>query len=125
MTSNKETALRALKEARALLGEGGHRWTRGTYARNAEGEEVVFDSPNATCWCALGALLHVAPAVSPSSQWLGYWGARDVLDEECVVSTPYPSVPSLNDKQGYKAVLELYDRAIARAEQQRQQGTQS
>ena len=31
-------------------------WARGTEARDGAGNEVCFDSPKATCFCALGAL---------------------------------------------------------------------
>lgn len=31
-------------------------WTQGVCARNSEGEEVDVDSPEACCWCILGAV---------------------------------------------------------------------
>lgn len=35
-------------------------WTKGDYARDAEGKPVHFTSPSATCWCLVGAIRAVA-----------------------------------------------------------------
>jgi hypothetical protein len=31
-------------------------WTQGNYARNVTGSECDYDSLEATCWCAMGAI---------------------------------------------------------------------
>lgn len=51
------SAIDTLRKARGLLEKG---WTKGAYARNAEGQKTAWLSPEATCWCARGALLAAA-----------------------------------------------------------------
>lgn len=43
-----------LRKAADLIEEAG--WTRGTYARDAEGKPCYFDSKLARCYCANGAM---------------------------------------------------------------------
>ena len=50
------TTLEVLKAARAKIEKG---WTQGTMARDKNGVAVSSDDKDATCWCALGAVLAV------------------------------------------------------------------
>lgn len=41
---------------RELLSDEG-KWTKGAYARNANGEDCYASSPDAVCWCLDGAAM--------------------------------------------------------------------
>jgi len=34
-------------------------WTQKTYARSADGDSVAYNSPEAVCWCSIGAICAV------------------------------------------------------------------
>ena len=59
-----------LRKARYILRKPEY-WTQGSYARDAEGNELIHDSPDAVCWCAIGATYSAAQA-------LGYKTCKDV-----------------------------------------------
>lgn len=63
-----------LNDAIGLL-QKGH--AKGTFARDARGTTTGFASPNATCWCAMGAvraaLVHRHPHVVVSLDASGYY----------------------------------------------------
>lgn len=42
-----------LKQARVLIERG---WTQNAFARDADGRQVSFDNPAATCYCLSGAV---------------------------------------------------------------------
>jgi len=44
-----------MQKARDLLADP-DKWTKGSFARTAEGDRVGFSDPEATCWCLMGAL---------------------------------------------------------------------
>lgn len=90
-----------LKKARALLVKG---WTKGSFAKNAQGEKCVPYSDKAVCWCAGGALKVV------TDNWSDLW---DVVEAE--LKGGY--LPDFNDAQEtVEPVLALFDKAIAKLE---------
>jgi hypothetical protein len=103
-----KTPLAILKAARRLLTPK-HRWTKGVYSDEREGE---------TCYCSLGALM----AVSSNRYTLGYDVAAYELHK---ISLKYPKgrrgIIAYNDhpQTTHRQVLSLFDRAIKSLEKQR------
>lgn len=54
------TALEILDCTIELLRDPAH-WTKGSFARNAEGTNVGVRAPEAVSWCMLGAIDHCTP----------------------------------------------------------------
>lgn len=55
MITGPTLMLRVLTRARDLIAEPTH-WTKGEFARNEYGYSVGIDSPNACCFCTIGAV---------------------------------------------------------------------
>ena len=106
---------RVLQEARALIAQG---WTQGEFARKA-GVPTGTSALGSDCWCASGALSHVAlrhgdydmPAKDKARRVLG-----DVLGPDFAAYGF--SLPRWNDDPArtQEEVLALFDKAIALAE---------
>ena len=82
-------------------------WTRGSYARDADGKPAYASSKPPVCWCAYGALYAE--------------GAEDECPEVRLLRRAalevHASVPiDVNDDLGHAAVLRMYDRAIELAD---------
>lgn len=95
-------AKQALIDARDLIADP-ERWTKHTFARDAKGKEVDPKSPDATCFCGLGALIKVVNGDLAAFKW-----ARVALADADIEHT----VSMVNDFQGHDAVLSLFDKAI-------------
>lgn len=98
------TPLDVLVAARKLIDDPKH-WTKGTYARNAEGDHSVPDSDKATCWCSIGAIMRAAHG-------------QPFVDTKAIAAlhrTGVTNVAGFNDAVGRKhfEVLKLFDNAIA------------
>ena len=52
-------ALRDALDRLDALFSGPERWTKGQFARSADGLPCPFDSPKAACWCIEGGILWV------------------------------------------------------------------
>lgn len=102
------TALEVLRRARARLAQPGA-WTKDFDARNAAGEPVDADCPEATCWCAWGAVIVESG---------GDYGAA-IEELAWALSTPREArISAFNDAQEtVEPVLAMFDRAIARLEE--------
>jgi len=93
-------------------------WCQGFLAVNNDGGEVPPNSKNAVRWCATGSLN------VPAFDWGGFdileAVARQMLAERGVENTDTDlcNAAFLNDTFGHAAVMELYGRAIACAEQE-------
>lgn len=98
-----------LKAARKLIEEP-ECWTQGSMARDAAGNALGFRSPDAVCYCALGALDSVIREQHPSERFVK---ARMLLEQVCG-----EYVESVNDSPNttHADVLAMFDRAIALAE---------
>lgn len=102
----------ALAKARDLIKDP-NRWTRNMYARDRTGNYASPNSPDAICWCAIGAVHHVF-GTRPQTQ-------SEMTDEQMKAFTALVNTATLmhdtlpdrvNDRLGHAAVLELFDRAI-------------
>lgn len=99
-------ALRVLRRARPLIAAG---WTQYAFAKDDVGATVNSSSPNAVCWCSLGA-------INASIEMTGeYDAAKNVLSR-----VAGENIGVWNDAPGrtQAEVLALFDRAIAECESQ-------
>jgi hypothetical protein len=103
--------LRLLKDVRVLVARG---WTRGTDARNADGQEVEPWDPDAAAWSLLGGIVAVLEREAettgemPLEEVAGaLYAIADVIHVE--------SLAEWNDTlvHSQENVLEAIDRAIA------------
>lgn len=98
MPDDETTAL--LIRARGFIERG---WSRGTYARDANGSIVPPHSPKAVCWCAVGALIAV-----------GVHTPHPARNRLLAAIRTGESLSTFNDRQEtVEPVLAAFDRAIA------------
>lgn len=114
------------------------RWSRGAYARDAKGNPVNVQSPEAVCWCAAGSLECEAGRSTPSweppekgqlppkSNKL-YHAAHALLEQAGAVvvreahthatedQKKTASITVVNDGSGHAAVMKMYNKAIVLA----------
>lgn len=100
-----KTVIEVLTEARALVEQG---WTQRAWARDRFGNAGMWDEPTACEWCLVGAL-------ASAGFGSGYNSAWKILRE--LTGDP---LSAFNDAPGrtQAEVLDLLDRAIARASEQ-------
>ena len=96
------TPLQVLSEVRELFHDPS-KWTRFANARNQSGYRVEPTDPTAVCWCLNGAIELRAGGYDTSY----YRAAFDLLHRV----ERYPI--SMNDCDGYEAIIQLLDKAIA------------
>lgn len=120
-----KSAVEVLTEARELITPP-ERWTRGWYARDAEGREVDATDPNAVCFCSIGALCRAEgrfePGVSPvATEYLieatgseDTFGILDFNDGKL----PDPWSKPRHAPARHRKVLAAFDRAIELANQE-------
>jgi hypothetical protein len=108
--------LRILKRVRRRLIPRGS-WTRGTNARDAQGDPIHYAGQRATCWCLVGAVLlesgttgNEYPATTCFSE-IAQTLKRDVQDD-------INAVWAFNDSATHKEVLAVLDDTITRLETQ-------
>lgn len=56
----------AARKLLELFGPNGEHWTQGTFARDADGREVMVRAPDAVCWCIGGAVRKLGIFISTS-----------------------------------------------------------
>lgn len=93
-----------LKAARELISDPA-RWTQYAAARDKDLNPVDVTSPEAVKFCAAGAIGRVV-AVNKPSTGLDF-AAIDQLRAHATTA-----ICTINDKQGYAAILALFDQAI-------------
>lgn len=106
------TPVEILTGAREILSDPA-RWTVEASARDADGKLCDVYSPEATCFCAVGALIkaaHTQHIDGTSGLADTYFQAREIVSD---VSSK--SLIDVNDYEGREAVLEILDQAIAQA----------
>jgi hypothetical protein len=99
--------LEDLKAARELISDPS-RWTQGAAARNDAGNETNSTSPDATCFCSLGAITKVVGAPGERRRVV-----KNLLREGLPEGHSYIAV--FNDTHTHEEVLAVFDRAIAHA----------
>lgn len=110
-----------LKKGREFLTD---HWCRGALGRNKYGSHIFPD--RAETVCSLGALMRFTPNVRQTSSTDS---ARNYLQGTCAYNflnksaheTRYGNIVSVNDLGDYYATLEMWDKAIALAEQAAQE----
>jgi hypothetical protein len=119
------THIKLLQTAKKLLTKMG--WTHGVLARNAAGKEVLFTSPDATCFCLSGAVLRASREEYTDGRYVESVNDHlmdvmmDMKDENHhglarLKHAGKPLlVPEANDFLGVAFVLELLERAIVEA----------
>lgn len=106
------STLETLIAARELLSDE-KRWTRGVYARDADGDGRAAASPNAVCWCSMGAVGKITNHPSP--------GHFDSINRLLLIALrelgfTHRSIGAFNDDlaTSHADVLAVFDRAIER-----------
>lgn len=96
-----KTEVEKLKAARALIEKG---WTQKWFARDAAGDVCNSSSPNAVCWCVIGA----CHATGIPDDTIAYMARTQKI----------AYLPRWNDApdRTQAEVLALFDKAIALAE---------
>lgn len=92
----------ALRGVRDLITDPS-RWTTRAGARDAEGYPTYWMDPDATCWCALGAIAKTIGDRSAIADAATHYLARFAS----------PNLVKFNDTHTHAEVLALFDRAIA------------
>lgn len=89
-------------------------WTQGAFARDSAGNSIMWEAPDAVCWCAVGAVMRVTDEsykTGPGAS--AYLAAYRALTNAAL---PKHSVEAFNDNSPHIQVLDLFDRAINRLE---------
>jgi hypothetical protein len=87
-----------LQRTRDLISDPG-RWTTEVYARDSNGHSVIPNSPDAVCWCLIGAYAKV-------SGFSATYAGQELYD---MINCP-PT--SLNDNHGHQVVIDHLDDLI-------------
>lgn len=90
--------------------------TTGVLARDANGHKVPANSPRATCWCAIGALLKAADRAAFSFNGPD----EDALDllYKAGLEMGYGSPHRCNDQEGHAGAVGMYRRALTLLDEQ-------
>lgn len=120
-----DTAATILRRARELISRP-ECWIQGSMARDADEHEADEWGSSATCWCIMGAFSRVASRMAPDDAQPDYDDAlRYMLDATGSEGTfAGDALADWNDTHGrtHADVLAAFDRAIAAAEQRREEG---
>jgi hypothetical protein len=88
-------------------------WTRGSLARTRDGSRCGWSDPEATRYCALGALGRAAAELVVSydqSHFFAMQAARYVLAANNLAGY---CLPSINDVRGHAAIVAMFRKALA------------
>lgn len=109
-----KTTKQTLEAARALIADKAH-WTQREPARNDKGEPVSPHNPDAVAFCSVGALIKVTGRAmnAPITRefYPEYYAGLTAL----TLSIHKHSVTGFNDSHKHEEVLQLFDKAIANA----------
>jgi hypothetical protein len=111
-----------LQDALDLLGPNGENWTRGVYARNAQQQEVSFESQDACRFCAQGAIrtsfFRTKDVINAGRRW----DLTDLLDNAArKIDNRYAATAvAFNDRTGqtFDNIKLLFQTAISLAQEQ-------
>jgi hypothetical protein len=87
-----------------------NRWTKGAFARDANGNEVFIWSPLAVCWCAEGALKRCRLPRTIDDSISSLFDRRDLNQVAAILFGQ--DMTAVNDDLGHAAVMQMYDKAI-------------
>lgn len=122
-----EKIIMALKDTRELLSKDDH-WARKSFAYDANWRPVDSTSPDAVCWCMVGAVCKVAAGrgvVFPTLAALA-----DVVEQKpqgwrsVPEGSPSDKLTAFNDDDmtSHHHVIEVFDEAIANLERSMKDG---
>ena len=96
-------------EVRKLL-QSPKAWTKGTYARDADGNKVSSYDKNAVCWCLQGAIHKSSERGHSTEIW-------DVMENFLREKYGYSTITSYNDQtlREHSDVIQMLDSFIADA----------
>ena len=101
-----------LEKAKELISEESKR-TTGAFARDAEGNWISWDRPDAVCWCSIGAVLKVAKEEGvPDGRAYEtlQLASRKMVDLEVLNSKD--AIVYVNDHGTQAQVMQMFDLAI-------------
>ena len=101
-----------LIKAQAVIADP-RRWTQDVYAKDAEGQVTKTLSPDAACWCSLGALEKVAHEENTYITRLTAAGYLAVVSDKY----GYSGITDLNDNLSHETVMKAWDKAIKLAKE--------
>lgn len=102
------TDLEILKAARELIADE-QKWCQGTAARDKGGRYVVYSSPEAARFCAVGALWRV-------QEERDNYGLTDLLWKKSYELFDLP-LATANDIIGHEAIMQVFDKVILEMEE--------
>jgi hypothetical protein len=112
--SINQEVLQCLVDARELLSYPA-KWTKGCYAKNANGDVVSPTNPSAACFCVVGAVAKVSSICMFSENFNSFYTEDPAIQflrgasESMKGYTP----TRFNDTSSHEEVLQLFDTAIA------------
>lgn len=101
-----------LVKAQAVIADPEH-WTQDWYARDAKGHHTGPSTPEAVCWCSIGAIDKVAHEEVIYSTRLMVEGYLARVADDC----GYSDIPDFNDNSSHEAVMKAWDEAIRLAKE--------
>ena len=103
-----------LRMARDKIIDKNH-WTSGHAAKDANGRPISYRHPNATSWCAVGAIRNIT-GTTLDGRFNGSFKVHCFL--ESITQEKYGlEVKDVNDILGYEAIMECFDIAIKKADE--------
>ena len=119
-----DAVIKALEDARDLLAKE-NVWIRGALARTADGIATYYDSPNAVCFCSLGALYKAAKKAEVRNH---VWLEQEMTSALAITikeanpfsfTQPADVIASFNDWQDTaEPVLAVFDATIKRLKEE-------
>jgi hypothetical protein len=103
MTGSPQKSSALLEAAMVLIHNPKHHRT-GTWARDAAGEPVAVDAPDAVAWCADGAIRRVLGSYD-------YQRRFPLMQTLALISGP--PLSEVNDRVGHKGTLAVMEKARA------------
>jgi hypothetical protein len=119
---------KVVRDARNLIAEPEHH-TIGALARDYQGKTICWWDDEAECFCIVGALRRAlwehagCPMLRDDNWWNDVHEDSDIaVDTDRIlarirlITDHSPSLPTINDKQGRLAVLEILDQYLRAVE---------
>lgn len=101
---DKQAVLELLQKARKII-EHPDNWARGEFARDLQGADISWESPEAVCFCSLGALKKAdGKWTSDSGRYAAGQLAVHMIGE----------ISYFNDTRSHAEVLAAWDATIAK-----------
>ena len=101
-----------LTKAKAVIADPKH-WTQDVYAKDAKGQSTGPSTPDAVCWCSLGALHAVAHEENTYNTRFAATRYLARVSAEC----GYSDVSDFNDNSSHETVMRAWDKAIKLAKE--------